>query len=154
MSDPRILLSGMLDGTFARAQRVLTDVSEEDARVRPQGLSPVVWQAGHITLTDARSVVRSGVPLEIPASYPGLFDTGTGGDAGYPPLATIVAFLTDVNSEMRRLALEADLNKQVEGSRSYASVGEALAFLLYHRGYHVGKIATLRALLGKPRVFG
>lgn len=58
------------------------------------------------------------------------------------------------SARLRQLALEGDLTQRIEGVRSYRSVGEALLFLTYHRGYHIGKITTLRALLGKQRVFG
>jgi hypothetical protein len=38
--------------------------------------------------------------------------------------------------------------------RNYRTAGEMLVFAIYHRGYHVGKATTLRALLKKPRLFG
>jgi hypothetical protein len=47
----------------------------------------------------------------------------------------------------------AQLDAPAEG-RSYSTVEEMLVFAVYHRGYHVGKITTLRALLKKPRLFG
>ncbi|MFN3286306.1 MAG: hypothetical protein ACK45F_08505 [bacterium] len=36
----------------------------------------------------------------------------------------------------------------------YRNVGEMLALSAYHRGYHIGKMTTVRALLGKRRLFG
>jgi len=154
MIDPRTLLAEMLDGTARRIQRVLTDITEADARARPYGLTPIVWQVGHIALVDARALLRSGVAVEVPAAFEPLFTTGSGGDADYPPLASVVPVLDGVNDRLRQLAREGDLNRTVEGTRSYTTVGEALLFLVYHRGYHIGKITTLRALLGKARVFG
>ncbi|MDQ7849513.1 MAG: DinB family protein [Armatimonadota bacterium] len=154
MIDPRGLLAEMLDGTAHRIHRVLTDISEEDARARPQGLAPIVWQVGHIALVDARALVRSGVAVEVPPAFEPLFTAGSGGEADYPPLASVLPVLDRVNDRLRQLALEGDLARKVEGTHSYATAGEALLFLLYHRGYHIGKITTLRALLGKGRVFG
>lgn len=154
MIDPRTLLAGMLDGTVARLQRALTDITEEDARARPQGLTPIIWQVGHIAFVDSRALVRNGVPVEVPAAFEPLFTTGSGGEADYPPLAAVVPVLTGLHDRLRQLALEGDLTRSVEGTRSCATVGEALLFLIYHRGYHIGKITTLRALLGKVRVFG
>ncbi len=154
MDDARTAVADLLDGTFTRVNRVLKDIGDEDARRRPQGLAPIVWQTGHITLTDARAAIRSAETVDIPDSYPRLFDTGTGGEADYPPLTEIMTHLHEINGQLRQLAQGADLSRRLEGSRSYATVGQALAFLLYHRGYHIGKMATLRALLNKPRVFG
>ncbi|MDQ7849053.1 MAG: DinB family protein [Armatimonadota bacterium] len=154
MDDPRKLVAEMLEGTLQRVHRGLTDISEEDARARPQGLAPIVWQVGHIALVDARALVRSGVPVEIPPAFEPLFTAGSGEEADYPLLASVLPVLEGVNDRLRQLALEGDLARKVEGTHSYATAGEALLFLLYHRGYHIGKIATLRALLGKGRVFG
>jgi uncharacterized damage-inducible protein DinB len=90
MVEPKDLLRYALEATRDRVIRCLEDLSEEEARRVVQGLSPVVWQVGHLAQAD-------GVLL---------------------------------------------------------SVGEMLAFSAYHRGYHIGKMATLRALLGKPRLLG
>ncbi len=154
MIDPRGLLAEMLDGTLRRIHRALTDITEEDARARPQGLTSIVWQVGHIALVDARALLRSGVAVEVPPAFEPLFTTGSGGDADYPPLASVLPVLDGVNDRLRQLAQAGDLTRTVEGTHSYATTGEALLFLVYHRGYHIGKITTLRALLGKPRVFG
>ncbi len=35
----------------------------------------------------------------------------------------------------------------------FKTVGDVVSFATFHRGYHIGKICTLRALLGKPRLF-
>ena len=154
MDDARGLLAGMLDGTFTRIQRVLTDITEEDGRAGPQGLTPVVWQVGHMALTDSRALSRLAIPVPVPGTYEALFTTGTGGAANYPPLETVVPVMAQINAQLRQLALEGDLDQAIEGTRSYRNVGEALVFLIYHRGYHIGKITTLRALLGKQRIFG
>lgn len=154
MSNARGLLADMLDGTFTRVQRVLTDITEEDGRAGPQGLTPVVWQVGHIALTDSRALPRLAIPVQIPQTYEALFTTGTGGAADYPPLDSVVPVMAQVNTQLRQTALKGDLDQAIEGTRSYRTAGEALVFLIYHRGYHIGKITTLRALLGKQRIFG
>jgi len=154
MSDLSTLLAGMLGSTATRIQRVLADVSEEDARARPQGLTPIVWQVGHMAFVDSRVLVRSGVIVEVPASYERSFTTGSGGEADFPPLTAIVPVMMELNDRLQLLAVKGDLTQPIGGTRSYASVGEALGFVVYHRGYHIGKITTLRALLGKARVFG
>jgi hypothetical protein len=50
---------------------------------------------------------------------------------------------------------EADLAVANEGRLDvWNNVGELFAFSVAHRWYHIGKINSLRALLGKPRLFG
>lgn len=147
--DARNLLASMLDSTVARVHRALTAISEEDARACPHGLSPIVWQVGHMVLVDSKVLTRSGIAVDTPRSSIALFETGTGGEADYPLLSTVLPLMSDINTQLSRLVLEATLDQPIAGVRSYTSIGEALLFVAYHRGYHIGKIATLRALLGK-----
>lgn len=107
-----------LESSFARVLRCVEDITDDEARAMPHGLSPLLWQLGHLVTSDAGYLRRAGGRVEPPATYAGLFVTGTGGAAAYPPL------------------------------------GEVLTFTPYHRGYHIGKMTTLRALLGKVRLFG
>lgn len=107
-----------------------------------------------MAFVDSRALARCGVAVEVPASYERLFATGSGGGADYPHLASVAPVLLELSDHLRRLALGGGLTQRVEGTRIYASVGEALGFVVYHRGYHIGKITTLRALFGKARVFG
>lgn len=76
MTDARTLLAGMLDGTVARVHRALADVSEEDARAGPQGLTPIVWQVGHIALTDSRALTRWRPAGHRPTILRGVFRYG------------------------------------------------------------------------------
>lgn len=149
MKDPRSRIAGLLDRTVDRVAQLVRDVSEEDVRARPHGLAPIAWQVGHIATVDGKALTRAGLASPVPETYPPLFDTGTGREGDYPPLSELLSLLALCNADARTLALEGDLDRPIEGVRSYASPGEALLFLTYHRGYHVGKITTLRALLGK-----
>lgn len=149
----RDLIRYGLETSFARVLRCVDDVSEEEASRSPHGLTPTIWQLGHLVVTDAGYLRRAGGEMEIPKSYPALFATGTGGRADYPPLAELRGRFEAVQQGLLEAAQTADLARPVEG-RSYGTVGEVLTFTAYHRGYHIGKMTTLRALLGKPRLFG
>jgi len=149
----RELLVYGLETTFTRAARCVDDVTEEEARTRPHGLSPIIWQLGHIVTADAGYLRRAGGAIELPETYRGLFGTGTGGDATYPPLAEVRGHFEALQRGLIEAARTADLSKPVEG-QSYRTAGEVLAFVTYHRGYHIGKMTTLRALVEKPRLFG
>lgn len=142
-----------LAATHARLLRCLEDLSDDEAHRTPHGLSPIVWQAGHIALTDAAMARRADGRTEPPAGYESLFATGTGGPAAYPPLAQVRDAINRGQGRLEEIARTADPAARVE-ARNYSTVGEMLMFAVYHRGYHIGKITTLRALLGKPRLFG
>jgi hypothetical protein len=151
--DMRELASYGLTATFTRINRCLEDVSEDDARKLPSGLTPLVWQAGHIALSDLTFAARADAMLKAPTGYETLFGRGTGGEAAYPPLAEVKDALKRSQQALETVAKTIDPNTAVD-SPNFHNVGEMLLFTAYHRGYHVGKMTTLRALLHKPRLFG
>ena len=142
-----------LTATATRVLRCVEDVSDDEARRTPTNLSPIVWQLGHLAQSDGGFLQRGGVVSPAPASFAELFKTGSGGSAIYPPLAEVRAVFEATQRELEKLARSADLTQRVD-ARNYGTLGEMLVFAAYHRGYHVGKMTTLRALLGKPRLFG
>ncbi len=80
---------------------------------------------------------------------------GTGGAADYPPLSEVVQTLEDTHETLMRTMAEVKLETPVEGPPgSFTNIGEMFSFATVHRWYHIGKITSLRALLGKPRLFG
>lgn len=142
-----------LKATFTRALRCVEDVSDTEAGQTRYNLSPIIWQLGHLALSDGGFFRLAGGASPAPESFKGLFKTGSGGAADYPPLADVRPAFEAAQRELERLAQSADLDQGVE-SRNFATIGEMLVFAAYHRGYHIGKMTTLRALLGKPRLFG
>ncbi|MGH2436109.1 MAG: DinB family protein [bacterium] len=149
----RELVTYGLETTFARVIKCVEDLSEDKARESPAGLTPVIWQLGHLVVSDAGYLSRAGGSAEIPESYGALFRTGTGGVADYPRLPEVRQYFDTIQRGLLEAARTTDLSRPVEG-RSYRTTGEVLIFTGYHRGYHVGKMTTLRALLGKSRMFG
>jgi uncharacterized damage-inducible protein DinB len=147
-----LLLYG-LKVTHARLQRCLEDLSDDEARTSPAGLSPIIWQAGHVATSDFAFARRVDGRTEAPAGYADLFQMGTGGEAAYPPLADVRREVDRAQQLLEALAGAVPLEMPVDG-RNYRTAGEMLVFAIYHRGYHVGKATTLRALLKKPRLFG
>jgi len=129
------------------------DLTEEEGARRPHGLAPVVWQLGHITYYDARLVSQArGTELMVPASYGQLFAAGTSGEGPFPPLAEVRETFRRVNEEVLKL-LELPCELEVPSGPGKSSLAQAVMFTIYHRGWHNGKIMTLRALLGKPIMF-
>ena len=151
--DIRELASYGLTATFTRINRCLEDVSEDEARRLPSGLTPLIWQAGHIALSDLCFAARADGKSKAPMGYDTLFGRGTGGEAAYPPLAEAKDVFNRAQQALETVAKTADPNTALD-SPNFRNVGEMLLFAAYHRGYHVGKMTTLRALLHKPRLFG
>lgn len=140
--------------TADRIRESLQDLRPEEFIARPHGLAPILWQVGHVALSDANLARRAGEPMEIPESYERLFARGTPGDGPYPPPSEVLEFFEAAQSALLELAA-GDLGRPAASPiGAYATVGGAISWNLYHRGYHHGKIMTLRALMGKPRLLG
>ncbi|TMJ03789.1 MAG: DinB family protein [Bacillati bacterium ANGP1] len=151
--DPRSIVVYGLTASFTRVQRCVEDVSDSEAVQTPHNLTPIIWQLGHLALSDGGFLRLAGGTSPAPELFKGFFKTGSGGPAGYPPLGEVKPVFEAAQRELERLAQFANLEQPVE-SRNCATIGEMLIFAAYHRGYHIGKMTTLRALLGKPRLFG
>jgi hypothetical protein len=162
--DARALLQYQLAVSDQALKRSLDSIADDEARRTPSGLSPIMWQAGHISLANfgfARGrpgfvIGPDTAPAEmLPGDSAALFKLGTGGAAAYPPFGDVLGSVDASHDALASAVTEADLNAPNEGPRgSWNTQAEAFAFAVMHHWYHVGKINTLRALLGKPRVFG
>lgn len=148
----RAMVTQQLDTSYGRLHRALEGVTEEEGRRFMAGrLAPIVWQIGHLAVVDAMYVQRGGGSFTVQPRYPDLFKPGTGGDADYPALHEVWATFSGAHRALLKVADEADYARPLEHpSGIYTNVGEMLIYACFHRGYHVGKTATLRALLDKP----
>lgn len=143
-------VSRQLAVTYERVKRCLDGLTDGEARRLPDGrLTPVVWQVGHLAYVDSNYVQRGGGAPTAPARYADLFKPGTGGEQDYPPLDEVWAAFDGAQQGLLGVAREADYAAPLDYP-AYKNVGEMLVYACFHRGYHVGKMATLRALLGKP----
>jgi len=144
-----------LTATHTRLHRCLEEITEEEARRSPlPGLAPIVWQVGHLAWADFGFARRADGRSEIPRGYDDLFKPGTGtGGESFPSLAEVTGAFDRAQAALENAARTADPATAVE-ARNYSTIGEMLVFAFYHRGYHIGKLTTLRALLKKPRLFG
>jgi len=154
----RDLILHSLGASHQVVKQMLSEISDEEARRMPNTtLSPIIWQVGHLAVANTNFIQRVGVTsaTTLPERYPALFKTGTGGAADYPPLGEVVRAFEDTHEALMRVAAEANLDAPNDGPRGFwNNVAGAFAFADVHRWYHIGKITSLRALLGKPRLFG
>ncbi len=133
--------------------RTLGDLNEEELQRSPAGgLSPIIWQVGHLATQDAYFARLCGHDFKPDASVEALFGRGTSGAGPYPPLAEVRLAWDAAHGALESVARTADLSQPVQ-SKMFKTVGDVVSFATFHRGYHIGKICTLRALLGKPRLF-
>jgi hypothetical protein len=156
--DDRGLIRQQLGTSRGILQHSVRDISDDEARrISTPPLSPIIWQVGHLAVTNVGFMKRAGVgPMpSLPEAYPGLFESGTGGRADYPPLDEVMRVFDATHDALLGAVAEADLAVANEGRLGvWNNVGELFAFSVAHRWYHIGKINSLRALLGKPRLFG
>lgn len=153
MDDYRAALTRGLVNTHERVLLCAADLTDEEGGRVVAGLTPIVWQVGHVCATEVGYTKRGGMPVELPPSYEALFKMGTGGQATYPPLADVRQSFEATHQALLKIASGADLAAPVD-VRGYANVGEMLVSASVHRAYHIGKMTTLRALLEKKRLFG
>ena len=154
----RDLIQHSLGASHQIVKQTLSEISDEEARRMPNAtLAPIIWQVGHLATANCNFMQRVGATsaTTLPEHYLALFKSGTGGAADYPPLSEVVKAFDDTHEALMRVAAEADLDASNEGPRGlWNNVAGAFAFSNVHRWYHIGKITSLRALLGKPRLFG
>jgi len=152
--DVTVWVKNRLVATHEFLQRCVADLTDEEGgRVIAGRLTPAVWQIGHLALVDADYVQRGGGTHVLPVTYHDLFHRGGEVRGAYPPLRDVWTTFEGVHRALVEVAGKADYTGPTEG-RAYATVGEMLIQACVHRGYHVGKLTTLRTLLGKPRMFG
>lgn len=156
--DDRALIHRQLAASRGIIQHCVRDISDDEARrISNPTLAPIIWQLGHLAVTNVGFMQRAGIEPapSLPSAYPGLFDGGTAGQADYPPLDAVMRVFDDTHEALLGAVAEADLAAVNEGPMGlWNNVGELFIFSVMHRWYHIGKINSQRALLGKPRLLG
>jgi hypothetical protein len=133
--------------------RTLGDLTEDEMQRSPAGgLSPVIWQVGHVAVSDAFFVRLCGSDITVPDGFDTLFGRGTGGVKAYPSFADIKPLYERIQTALEALTQSAEMDRAIE-SKNFKTVADALSFNCFHRGYHIGKICTLRALMGRQPLF-
>lgn len=147
--DAKGYVTQMLGLSHTRLREAIDGVSDADARrVMAGKLTPVVWQVGHLALVDGNYVRRTGGESPVPARYAELFKQGSGGEQDYPPLSEVWKVFDTTHRALMDRASDADYEAPIDAP-AYKTVGAMLLYSSYHRGYHIGKIMSLRGLLGK-----
>ena len=143
------LLKMQYEKSALRARKAVEGLSDAELKARPQNLAPALWQVGHLAASDASLLRRAGKPLDLPAWVQDSYAKDTTGEGLKQSLDEVWAEFSKVQAGILDL-IGTDLDKVIEHpAKIYGTVGEGLLYMLVHRGYHHGKIMTLRALMGK-----
>src|SRR2546425_11715770 len=102
--DPRSIVVYGLTASFTRVQRCVEDVSDSEAVQTPHNLTPIIWQLGHLALSDGGFLRLAGGTSPAPELFKGLFKAGSGGPADCPPLGAGEAGCRGARRRVGRLA--------------------------------------------------
>ena len=149
--DAKGYVTKMLDLSHGRVREAIDGVSDAEARrVRAGNFTPIFGHVGHRSRVDGVYVRRAGVESPVPARYTELFKQGSGGEQDYPPLSDVRTVFDETHKALMDRAAGANYEGPIDAPGSaYKTVGEMLLYASFHRGYHTGKIMSLRGLLGK-----
>lgn len=112
-----------LEATRRRVLSCVEDVSNDEAIRSPSpGLSPLIWQIGHLANANASFAVSVGAERGIPADYNVMFRWDPPADVRFPQLAEVKRNFERAHLMLESLAQQRDLGQQV-GSRSDKYVG-------------------------------
>lgn len=125
--------------------------------------NPLLWQLGHLACTeeDVAGLFAAGPepPPLVPASLRAVCATGSPAptsETRYPPLGELWALLERTHERLLGVldaASPAELDRPPRVANPYFhSLGQGVYEAALHENYHVGEIAALRKLLGKPRI--
>jgi hypothetical protein len=153
MSDESLLL--LLDEVRGKTLRLLQGVTDKDARWSPPGLhNHVLWHAGHsFVLVESLAMEALGDQPEIPEGWFEMFswqsDPAQIASDRWPPLAQVIAHLTDQHVRLRRVIeglSEEQLSSPMPG-RGSRTVRYSILHGLHDEACHSGEIWLLRKLI-------
>ena len=135
-------------------ERNLEDISEAEALVSPErGGNCVNWLVGHVLWSRNRVHALLGIAPAWPEQF-GSSECYHRGAAGFPaddavPLHQLREGLRQSQASVIGGLERASTERLSEPATETMTVGEQLAFLGFHEGYHVGQVGLLRRFLGK-----
>jgi len=154
-------LASMYEFSYMVLSRNLAELSHEDSVFIPEpGGNCINWVLGHIIsargmmllLTGAGTPVLSEAEAAVFARGSAALKTGDQGvdlDRLRSALQESQKKLVPALQGLSDATLAADVPEKLKRPPLSGSVGDALARLCYHEGYHNGQIGILRRLVGK-----
>jgi hypothetical protein len=142
------------------------DFTEDEARGSigdARAPNPLAWQLGHLACTedDVAGLFTAGAPPApiVPDSLRAVCATGSPSptpDTTFPPLADLWTLLDRTHERLLQVldaASPAELDRSPRVANPYFHhLAQGIYEAALHENYHVGEIAALRKVLGKPRI--
>ncbi len=148
-------LARLYETVYGVVHRNLSDIGEEESlRPPPGGGNCINWVFGHVVGT--RQVVLRLAGAESWWDDERARTYSAGEDASWSPerALSLEALLADYDRSQQLLAgaLAGLSGEALAAPGFFGTVGDTLAFLQFHEGYHAGQLGILRRVLGKPGV--
>ncbi len=130
-------------------------ITHEDSLVRPDGGGNCInWVLGHIVASRNGMLAMLGQPPYWSDEQVALYRRGSSGELPTDGLKPLPALIEDLDASAARVraALDAvdDAALAATAPSGDRTIGQRLAFLVFHESYHVGQIGVLRRLVGRP----
>lgn len=134
----------------------LKDVSDEHMLATPDGLgNNILWNAGHILYYHCVFLhARTGNDIPLPDSYKNWFKGGSSPSdwEETPDPGEIVSGLSSICEDVEKDRADGKFQNfesfELFGGNTIESVHESLMFHCAHEGIHLGRIGTIKKLLG------
>ena len=138
--------------------REIDGLSDEQLLFMPEGREDsIIWNVGHLLCSLSRlTYVFSGYPLPIPDEYLVRFgkNSSAGGWESDPDVAEVLGKFVEMPGRIETDYLGGKFSEykalQIVPGDDIACVEEAVAFHCFHEGLHIGKVLTLKELMGLP----
>jgi uncharacterized damage-inducible protein DinB len=130
-------------------------ITHDDSLSRPDaGGNCINWVLGHIVASRNGMLATLGQPPYWSDDSVALYRRGSSGELPTDGLKSLPTLITDLDASSARVraALETvdESALAAPAPSGDRTVGQRLAFLVFHESYHVGQIGLLRRLVGQP----
>ena len=133
----------------------LEGISDEEAQVRPAGGgNSINWVLGHIVSYRQTMLEQLGASPVWPQERTEAYGRGSSGEVPAHLRMSVARLLDDLRKTTATLTPLLDaLSPEAmaaPSSNPKRTLGQAMAFLVFHESYHAGQVGLLRRLVGKP----
>lgn len=144
------ILKKYYTGTQGRVMKLTLDSGPDQLVERPGNLAPILWQVGHISISEAGIMGSLGHKVNYDKGIAKVCSNGTNGEGPFPEKEEVFKYFEETQREILSLC-EEDLTAPLNPANKYfgENWGEVLTFMYGHRNYHIGKISSLITLTKK-----